>query len=139
MPDQKNNLPSSNHNRAIVIGGGIAGLLAANSLSAVFDQVTLIERDSLPDGSQPRKGVPQSTHVHVLLCKGMLLLEEIFPGFGADLAAAGAPHVDWTQDLALIHARRVGAALRVRSQHVHLQPRAARIPHSAQGGGPAKR
>lgn len=101
MEDQKNNPPAIHHEQAIVIGGGIAGLLAAHSLSPAFEHVTLIDRDSLLDGTQPRKGAPQSMHVHVLLRKGMLLLEEFFPGFGADLAAAGAPHVDWTQDLAL--------------------------------------
>ena len=101
MEDQKAKAPLSNPKRAVIIGSGIAGLLAAHSLATAFEHVTLIDRDSLPDSAQPRKGAPQSQHVHVLLRKGMLLLEEIFPGFGADLAAAGAPHVDWTQDLAL--------------------------------------
>ena len=44
---------------AIVIGGSMAGLLAARVLSEHFERVTIIERDQLIDDAQPRKGVPQ--------------------------------------------------------------------------------
>jgi len=37
-----------NHQTAVVIGGGIAGLLAARVLSEQCQVVTLIERDSYP-------------------------------------------------------------------------------------------
>jgi 2-polyprenyl-6-methoxyphenol hydroxylase-like FAD-dependent oxidoreductase len=85
---------------AIVIGGSIAGLLAANVLAKVFKQVTVIDRDTYPEGPIDRKGVPQSTQVHIILRRGMLLLEEYFPGLNAELARAGAPQVDWMQDFA---------------------------------------
>jgi hypothetical protein len=45
---------------AVVIGGSMAGLLAARVLADRFDRVTVIDRDRFPDGPQFRKGVPQS-------------------------------------------------------------------------------
>jgi 2-polyprenyl-6-methoxyphenol hydroxylase-like FAD-dependent oxidoreductase len=68
----------------------MAGLLAARVLSDHFDQVTIIERDPLPDGPAFRPGVPQSRHAHALLTRGLHLLEQLFPGLGAELGAAGA-------------------------------------------------
>jgi 2-polyprenyl-6-methoxyphenol hydroxylase-like FAD-dependent oxidoreductase len=50
---------------AVVIGGSMAGLLAARVLSEHFQHVTIIERDHLPDDAQPRKGVPQGRHVRL--------------------------------------------------------------------------
>jgi len=85
--------------RAVVVGGGMAGLLAAHALAAHVDAVTLVERDRLPDGPVIRPGVPQAHHVHVLLTLGRVLLEERFPGFGDELAAAGAMRVEWPADL----------------------------------------
>lgn len=75
---------------AIVIGGGIAGLLAARVLVKHFEQVTLIERDHYPDAPVFRAGVPQGRHIHVMLLRGQRALEELFPGFTAKLLAQGA-------------------------------------------------
>ncbi|HZY41724.1 MAG TPA: FAD-dependent monooxygenase [Anaerolineae bacterium] len=83
---------------AIVIGGSLAGLLAARVLSDYFERVTVLDRDTLPDGPEPRKGVPQATHVHVLLRRGMLILEDLLPGLDTELAQAGAPLINWTSD-----------------------------------------
>ena len=41
--------------RAIVIGGSMAGLLAARTLSKHFSQVIVVERDVFPAGPEPRK------------------------------------------------------------------------------------
>lgn len=79
--------------RAIVLGSGIAGLLAARVLSEHFGQVTIIERDAAPevDGRPwPRKGVPQGRHAHALLVRGLGTLEELFPGFAAEAIRNGA-------------------------------------------------
>ncbi|RLT41766.1 MAG: monooxygenase, partial [Chloroflexi bacterium] len=46
--------------RAIVLGGSVAGLWTARVLADHFDEVLLLERDSLPDGPEERSGVPQS-------------------------------------------------------------------------------
>jgi 2-polyprenyl-6-methoxyphenol hydroxylase-like FAD-dependent oxidoreductase len=85
--------------RAVVIGAGIAGLLAARVLADHFDETVIIERDELPRGQPwPRAGAPQAAHVHGLLARGYQALEELLPGTDAQLAAAGAPLVDWTND-----------------------------------------
>ena len=52
---------------AVVVGGGMAGLLTARVLVDHFERVTLVERDALPDSAQHRKGVPQGHMLHVLL------------------------------------------------------------------------
>lgn len=64
----------------IVIGGSVAGLMAAAAASATFDEVTVIDRDVLPDSPEPRTGVPQSTQVHVILPLGLDRMEELLPG-----------------------------------------------------------
>lgn len=86
---------------AVVIGAGIAGLLAAHVLARHFTDVTVIDRDHFSDQPEPRKGTPQSHHIHILLQRGLLAFEQFFPGFGQELAQAGAPTVDWTADLAM--------------------------------------
>lgn len=85
--------------RAAVIGGSIAGLLAARVLSDHFDEVTVIERDPLPRGAVERKGVPQSRHAHALLARGLDVLDQLFPGILEDLAREGAERVDFGTDI----------------------------------------
>lgn len=51
---------------AVVIGAGMAGLLAARVLADAFDEVTVIERDSFPDEPVARRGVPKA--VISMLC-----------------------------------------------------------------------
>jgi 2-polyprenyl-6-methoxyphenol hydroxylase-like FAD-dependent oxidoreductase len=88
----------SNRTHALVIGGGIAGLLAARILLKHFQYVTVIERDSLPEQPQPRPGVPQGVHSHGLLVRGQRILEQLFPGLSTELIAAGAISVDLCAD-----------------------------------------
>src|SRR5215475_12443231 len=76
--------------RAVVIGAGIAGLSAAGALAGYFEQVEILERDRLAATPASRPGTPQDRHPHVLLAGGLKAFGEIFPGFEADLAAAGA-------------------------------------------------
>ena len=83
---------------AITIGGGIAGLLAARVLTDYFDEVTVIERDCFSDVPQPRQGVPQSYHPHVLLVQGQMILEQFFPGIRDELLQQGALSLDWAAD-----------------------------------------
>jgi glycine/D-amino acid oxidase-like deaminating enzyme len=70
---------------AIVIGGSMAGLLAARSLSDHFSRVTLIERDKFSDAPESRRGQPQTRHLHGLLAGGRTILETYFPGLTASL------------------------------------------------------
>ncbi len=88
----------SNDSHALVIGSGIAGLLAARVLLNHFEYVTVVERDSLPEQPQPRPGVPQAVQSHALLVRGQRILEQLFPGLSAELIAAGAISVDWSAD-----------------------------------------
>ena len=83
-------------NRAVVIGAGMGGMMAAEVLSRFFDKVVLIDKDALPGAYEPRRGVPQGNHVHTLLTQGRLNLERLFPGFTDEVLANGAT---WAQAL----------------------------------------
>ncbi len=85
---------------ALVIGGSMAGMMAARVLSEHFQRVTILERDRYPEGPTARKGAPQARHVHVLLMRGLGVLEELFPGFSDEMSAAGAIGLDTANDLA---------------------------------------
>jgi 2-polyprenyl-6-methoxyphenol hydroxylase-like FAD-dependent oxidoreductase len=80
--------------RAIVVGAGLGGLSAARVLSDYFDEVTILDRDELPEDASPRPGVPQGKHPHLLLGGGLKALENLFPGFGDELVRAGAEPID---------------------------------------------
>lgn len=88
MPHTSSRTHCRNH--AIVIGGSMAGLAAARALADRFGRVTVIEQDRLPEGREPRKGIPQGRHAHGLLARGREALENLFPGLTAELAAEGA-------------------------------------------------
>ena len=85
---------------AVVLGGSLAGLLAARILAEHFDHVTLIERDAYKETTETRKGQPQANHVHGLLARGCQILEELFPGLQDEMIAAGAPLVDMANEIA---------------------------------------
>ncbi|BAZ47504.1 hypothetical protein NIES4103_01050 [Nostoc sp. NIES-4103] len=87
-----------NNIHAVVIGSGIAGLLAARVLTNHFAKVTIIERDYLSSQSEPRRGVPQSQQPHLLLTRGQIILEQLFPGIKDELATHEATLIDWTAD-----------------------------------------
>ncbi|MEU8764733.1 FAD-dependent monooxygenase [Streptomyces sp. NPDC048659] len=84
---------------AVVIGGSLAGLLAARVLSEHAERVTVIERDRYPEGQEARPGVPQGRHLHVLIEGGQRALDELLPGFMRELVALGAPKVGIPQDM----------------------------------------
>ncbi|MFD8479398.1 NAD(P)/FAD-dependent oxidoreductase [Kitasatospora sp. NPDC059673] len=75
---------------AVVIGGGLAGCLAAWALRGVARRVVVVERDRYPDGVDFRAGVPQARHGHLLLEAGHRTIDELMPGARAELLAAGA-------------------------------------------------
>ncbi|MFC3477302.1 NAD(P)/FAD-dependent oxidoreductase [Halobacterium litoreum] len=91
---------------AVVVGGSVAGLLAARVLADAFDRVTVVDRDAFPDDPVARDGVPQARQPHVLLEAGRATLEDLFPGYGEDVVAAGGLMLDWTTDL--VHYERGG-------------------------------
>lgn len=80
--------------RAIVMGSSMAGLMAARVLSSHFEEVWLLERDVLPDAAAHRKGTPHALHAHGLLAKGLMIMEELYPGLLEALKAHGASSGD---------------------------------------------
>jgi 2-polyprenyl-6-methoxyphenol hydroxylase-like FAD-dependent oxidoreductase len=86
---------------AVVLGGSIAGLLAAQALTEAYGQVSVFDRDELraETSSEPRRGVPQGRHAHGLLAAGKEAIEELLPGATDDLTAAGVPTGDVLGDL----------------------------------------
>jgi len=77
----------------------MAGLLAAAALADVVGEVTIIEKDTLPETSKVRKGVPQGAHVHTLLGYGVEAMEKLLPGLMADVYAAGAMKIRRNHDI----------------------------------------
>ena len=94
---------SFRHGHAVVIGAGIAGLLAARVLSDHFERVTVIERDTLDNDAEPRRSVPQGRHAHALLSRGEQILSELFPGFVPALVNRGATPIALGRDLRWHH------------------------------------
>jgi 2-polyprenyl-6-methoxyphenol hydroxylase-like FAD-dependent oxidoreductase len=92
----------SKQSHAIVIGGSIAGMLAARVLSERFDRVTILDRDDIPTTAEARNGVPQGRHLHLLLEAGQRIMEELFPTLGDDLTKTGAPVLRWGMDTVFI-------------------------------------
>lgn len=91
--------PARHH--AVVIGGSIAGLLAARVLADHFARVTIVERDQFPAAPVFRAGVPQGRHLHVLLERGQQLLEQYLPGFTKELLAHGGQSFDFIEGVRL--------------------------------------
>lgn len=75
---------------AVVLGGSVAGLLAARVLSDYATSVIIVERDDPRISAEPRPGVPQGAQVHLLLPGGLIQIERWFPGFTEQAVAAGA-------------------------------------------------
>ncbi|MFE7549687.1 NAD(P)/FAD-dependent oxidoreductase [Streptomyces gardneri] len=84
---------------AVVIGGSLAGLLAARVLAEHAEKVTVVERDRFPEGPEARPGVPQGRHIHVLISGGQRAFDELLPGFTDELRELGAPKVGVPEDM----------------------------------------
>src|SRR5262249_17773689 len=83
-------MPTTIGKQAIVIGAGMGGLSAARAVSDYFEQIVVLERDTLPADPIHRVGTPQAQHVHALLTSGLNALRTLFPNFEQDLMRAGA-------------------------------------------------
>ncbi|MET8567855.1 FAD-dependent monooxygenase [Streptomyces sp. NPDC004783] len=84
MPDN----PVVHRPRAVVIGAGAAGLFAAAALTE-FADVTVVERDVLPEGPEPRRGVPQARHAHLVWSGGVRAFGALLPGLVDDVVCRG--------------------------------------------------
>jgi len=90
---------SLGHRAAVVIGGGLAGSLAAWALHDHAESTVVVERDHYPGTAEPRAGVPQAHHAHLLLEAGHRALEALMPGIRAQLVHAGATPVAMSREL----------------------------------------
>ncbi|MFD7256134.1 pyridine nucleotide-disulfide oxidoreductase [Streptomyces sp. NPDC059874] len=80
--------------RAVVLGGGLAGTLAAAALAPYVAEVLVIERDAvLPETAAPRPRLPQAAHAHMLWAGGADAIEELLPGTTATWLKAGAHRI----------------------------------------------
>ncbi|MBS1879338.1 MAG: FAD-dependent monooxygenase [Actinobacteria bacterium] len=90
---------SMKDSHAVVVGGSIAGLLAAAAAAKHLQRVTVLDRDPLPDEPVVRKGAPQGSQAHVLLPPGERKIEELLPGISDELIAAGCVRYNHTADI----------------------------------------
>src|SRR5918997_852361 len=119
----RTNPPSNRSGHALVIGGSMAGLLAARVLSERFERVTIVERDHFPEGPRFRKGVPQSRHLHALMIRGRMISERLFPGL--------------SERFRLAYTRGLCPSLPLRTPVAHEQPPLARVDREGARRRPA--
>ncbi|GHF03852.1 NAD(P)/FAD-dependent oxidoreductase [Streptomyces morookaense] len=86
-------MSSANDRRSVVLGGGMAGMLAAAVLADHGHDVVVVERDRLPDTARARRGVPQARHAHLMMSGGARVVETLLPGAAERWLAAGARRI----------------------------------------------
>ncbi|MFF9091290.1 NAD(P)/FAD-dependent oxidoreductase [Streptomyces sp. NPDC014991] len=85
--------------RVIVVGGSVAGMLAAAAVKEHVDSVEIIEAHELPEGPEPRTGVPQAVHLHILQAGGAEAIDTLLPGSTDLMVAAGAHRIPMTTNI----------------------------------------
>ncbi|MEU6577436.1 pyridine nucleotide-disulfide oxidoreductase [Streptomyces sp. NPDC046805] len=90
---------------AVVLGASHTGMLTARALAEFADRVVVVDRDVLPDGPEPRRGLPQARHAHMLWSGGVRAVEELLPGITDALRSAGAHRLPVTTDVVALSAQ----------------------------------
>ncbi|MER5479337.1 pyridine nucleotide-disulfide oxidoreductase [Streptomyces sp. NPDC002734] len=85
--------PTAAAAHVVVVGGGLAGTLAAAALAPHAGRVTVVERDRLPDAPEPRRGLPQARHAHLFWSGGARAVEALLPGTHELWERHGARHI----------------------------------------------
>jgi 2-polyprenyl-6-methoxyphenol hydroxylase-like FAD-dependent oxidoreductase len=93
---------SASIEHAVVLGGSLAGLLAARVLAARVPRVTIVERDELAAVPALRKGTPQASHANNLVAAGVAIVEDLFPGLGHRIVACGGGRFDAAAEIRLV-------------------------------------
>ncbi|GAA4554615.1 hypothetical protein [Pseudonocardia xishanensis] len=114
-------------NRIVIVGGSIAGSLAAAAASRHADEVVVLERDELPNEPVVRRGVPHGGQFHALLARGLAAIETLVPGFEQDALAAGCHRICVTRDIA--NHKRYGWAARPDSDITNILASRPMIEH----------
>ncbi|WP_018908142.1 FAD-dependent oxidoreductase [Salinispora arenicola] len=96
--------------RAIVLGGSLAGILAARVLAESYASVLVVDRDKVVGVNAPRRGAPHTVHAHGLHARGHLILEELFPDLTEELRSAGVPVGDLGEMRWYFNGRRIRPA-----------------------------
>jgi 2-polyprenyl-6-methoxyphenol hydroxylase-like FAD-dependent oxidoreductase len=96
---QSTRVDTERYGRAVVIGGSMAGSLAAAGLAQHFDEVLVLDRDTFPDTPDQRRGVPQGFHFHALLAGGLAAIDQLLPEFSKELVGQGAVTASVTSDI----------------------------------------
>jgi len=85
--------------QAVVIGGSLAGLMAARVLADQFEAVTVLERDHIEGQPALHQSIPQGHHLHTLLLGGQQVMASLYPGFVDRLIELGAVRCRAGQDI----------------------------------------
>ncbi|MFJ3880823.1 NAD(P)/FAD-dependent oxidoreductase [Streptomyces sp. NPDC090077] len=93
--------PRQSSTRAVIIGGSMAGMLAAAAIKDKVESVEIIEAHDLPEGPESRVGVPQAVHLHLLQSGGIDAMERLLPGTIDQLLAAGAHRIPMTTNMVI--------------------------------------
>jgi 2-polyprenyl-6-methoxyphenol hydroxylase-like FAD-dependent oxidoreductase len=94
--------------RALILGGSMAGLFAGHVLAGFFREVLVVDRDRLVGVDGLRRTTPQSFHAHALLARGQRAVEALLPGITLEFQAAGVPVGDVGRDLRwIVNGRRL--------------------------------
>lgn len=123
--------------RAVVLGGSMAGILAARVLSEFYREVVVVDRDKIVGVKEPRRGAPHTVHAHGLHARGHLIIEDLFPGLTEELSAAGIPTGDlgemrWYFNARLLQPARTGLTSITGPRPVlegHVRNRVAALPN----------
>ncbi|MER7348259.1 FAD-dependent monooxygenase [Streptomyces aurantiacus] len=100
--NQHSSSPGARWERAVVVGGGYAGLVTARVLADHFTEVLVLERDPVGADTGVHPHVPQGYHAHAMLARGGDALEALFPGLRAELAELGAPVFDYGERISFL-------------------------------------
>ncbi|MFC9816518.1 pyridine nucleotide-disulfide oxidoreductase [Streptomyces virginiae] len=80
--------------RILILGGSLAGTLAAAALAPHAAEVLILERDrGLPNLAVPRPRLPQAAHAHMLWAGGADAIESLLPGTTDAWLKAGAHRI----------------------------------------------
>ena len=87
--------------KALILGAGFSGLLAAKVLSRFFKEVIVVERD--PEYTpHSRPGAPQIPFSHFIVPFGLRAIEKIFPNYEMTFLHKGGRKIDLCNDISIV-------------------------------------